>query len=158
MQELLQHERLACTSQPCDSPCEPDVLWTAQLFYVPISVYYHTLRKTVTCDTFSEARLYILSQSKEGNQEKCTKNQWFYCFAVSFPLADAPFSMQSYCPGEWSSTAMLTGRGLNDRFPQTKDLGISLTFPCHPWTSVTIRVIINFPCHPWTSVIVCVII
>ena len=28
-----------------------------------------------------------------------------------------------------SSTAMLTGRGLNDSFPQIKDLGISLTPP-----------------------------
>ena len=48
---------------------------------------------------------------------------------MSIPLADAHFSLQSYCPGEWSSTAMLTGRGLNDSFPQIKDLGISLTPP-----------------------------
>ena len=34
---------------------------------------YHALRKTVTCDTFSEEKLYILSQSKEGNQEKFAK-------------------------------------------------------------------------------------
>jgi len=53
----------------------------------------------------------------------------FSCFVVSIPLADAHFSLQSYCPGEWSSTAMLTGRGLNDSFPQIKDLGISLTPP-----------------------------
>ena len=51
----------------------------------------------------------------------------FFLFALSGPLADAHFSLQSYCPGEWSSTAMLTGRGLNDSFPQIKDLGISLT-------------------------------
>jgi hypothetical protein len=53
----------------------------------------------------------------------------FFLFALSGPLADAHFSLQSYCPGEWSSTAMLTGRGLNDSFPQIKDLGISLTPP-----------------------------
>ncbi len=53
---------------------------------------------------------------------------FLFCSVYS-TFADAHFSLQSYCPGEWSSTAMLTGRGLNDSFPQIKDLGISLTPP-----------------------------
>lgn len=48
-------------------------------------------------------------------------------FCSVYSTYRCPFSLQSYCPGEWSSTAMLTGRGLNDSFPQIKDLGISLT-------------------------------
>ena len=36
--------------------------------------YYHVLRKSVTSDTFSEAKLYILYQTEEENQEKCAQN------------------------------------------------------------------------------------
>lgn len=36
--------------------------------------YYHVLRKSVTSGTFSEAKLYILYQTEEENQEKCAQN------------------------------------------------------------------------------------
>lgn len=50
-------------------------------------------------------------------------------FCSVYSTCRCHFSLQSYCLGEWSSTAMLTGRGLNDSFPQIRDLGISLTPP-----------------------------
>ena len=57
-----------------------------------------------------------------------------FLFCSVYSTCRCPFFLQSYCPGEWSSTAMLTGRGLNDSFPQIKDLGYfinsSVMFSC----------------------------
>ena len=46
-----------------------------------------------------------------------------FLFCSVYSTCRCPFFFAKLLPGRMVSTAMLTGRGLNDSFPQIKDLG-----------------------------------
>lgn len=52
-----------------------------------------------------------------------------FLFCSVYSTCRCPFFFAKLLPGRIVESAMLTGRGLNDSFPQIKDLGISLTPP-----------------------------